>query len=107
MGSPQDWITQRSVPGIKSMTRLAAASVSQTTPTVRNACRTLSGWLALKGMITLGSGITSIIVCPSSSYIENWVKHFSWQTVKSLILIPIDGSKLLHPNQKLRDEDGT
>jgi hypothetical protein len=67
--------------------------VLQITPKVRKAGRTLSGWWALKGRITLGSGMTSIIVCPSSSYIENCSQQISEGLCQVLTpLLPTDDS---------------
>src|SRR4029077_17046006 len=60
-------ITPSSLPGIRSMSRLATASVSHTTLSVRKPCRALVGSESLRGMMRLGWGVTSIAVCASSS----------------------------------------
>src|SRR5216683_4728586 len=60
-------ITPSSLPGIKSISRLAAASVLHTTPSIRKHCRTLVGSESWMGIIRLGWGVTSIAVCASSS----------------------------------------
>src|SRR5216683_6526422 len=55
-------ITPSSLPGIKSISRLAAASVSQTTPSVRNPWRMPTGSESSRGIIRLGWGVVSIAV---------------------------------------------
>src|SRR5579863_308062 len=64
---PSRVITPSSFPGIRSIRRLAAANVLQTTATVRKPSRTLLASLSLIGMMTFGCGVTSSAVSPSSS----------------------------------------
>src|SRR5271165_6611488 len=60
-------ITPSSFPGIRSISRLAAASVSHTTPSVRKPWRTLVGSVSLSGMMRFGWGVVSNAVSASSS----------------------------------------
>src|SRR5271165_33910 len=60
-------ITPSSFPGIRSISRLAAANVSHTTPSVRKPCRTLVGSVSLSGMMRFGWGVVSNAVSASSS----------------------------------------
>src|SRR5216684_241882 len=60
-------ITPSSLPGIRSIRRLAAASVSHATASVRKPCRTLLGSESWRGMMRFGWGVVSIAVWASSS----------------------------------------
>src|SRR5216684_6119365 len=60
-------ITPSSLPGIRSIRRLPAASVSHATASVRKPCRTLLGSESWRGMMRFGWGVVSIAVWASSS----------------------------------------
>ncbi len=75
-------MTHFSFPGIRSISRLAAASVWHTTASVLNADRTLSGLKAFKGKIRLGSGVASPNACDSSSKCAS-IASFSAKTTRA------------------------